>query len=104
MAVRRPLGEPRSDELKDRPHERRRAWPRDSTGGGWLDQARRPEVVRRGLRVAAIVGTILVSINYADEILAGSLSRLDWIKMGLTYVVPYCVSTYTAVAMVRERR
>ena len=70
----------------------------------WLAVARRPEIVRRALRVAAVVGTILVAIHYADRFLAGTVSALDWVKMGTTYLVPYCVSTFTAVQIERGSR
>ena len=75
--------------------------PREAS---WLETARLPEIVRRALRVAAVVGTILVAINYTDRFLAGSLGAFEWVKMGLTYLVPYCVSTYTAVEMRRRER
>lgn len=70
----------------------------------WLATARRPEIVRRSLRIASVVGTILVAINYTDRLLAGTLSSFDWVKMGVTYLVPYCVSTYAAVEAVRGVR
>ena len=68
----------------------------------WLATARRPAIVRRSVRIAAIVGTLLVAINYADRWLAGTLVAIDFIKMGLTYLVPYCVSTFAAVAAIRD--
>jgi hypothetical protein len=71
--------------------------------GSWLAVAREPEVVRRSLRVAAIVGTLLVAINYTDRALAGSLGPGDWLKMALTYCVPYGVATYAAVQTIRQR-
>ena len=75
----------------------RSAWPFES----WLRTARRPQIVRRSLRVAAVVGTILVAINYFDRFVAGGLTPFDGLKMALTYLVPYCVSTYAAVEAVR---
>ena len=68
----------------------------------WLADAMRPDVVRRSLRVAALVGSILIAINYTDRWLAGALTRADWIKMGITYLVPYGVATYAAVAAIRR--
>ena len=75
----------------------------DATAGRrpWLADALRPDVVRRALRVAACVGSILVTLNYADRWLAGSLTRADWLKMALTYLVPYAVATYAAVGAIR---
>jgi len=80
------------------------ASPIGSLEGSWLETARRPEIVRRSLRIAAVVGTILVAINYTDRLLAGTLVGLDWVKMGVTYLVPYCVSTVAAVEAVRGAR
>ncbi|HEV8680181.1 MAG TPA: nitrate/nitrite transporter NrtS [Stellaceae bacterium] len=53
-------------------------------------------VARRSLVVAAIVGTILNLINQGDALVTGM--PLDLMKLGLTYLVPYCVSTYGAVS------
>ncbi len=53
-------------------------------------------VPQRSLRVAVIVGTILNLINQGDALFAGG--SLDLVKLTLAYLVPYCVSTYGAVA------
>jgi hypothetical protein len=53
-------------------------------------------VPRRSLWVALVVGTILNLINQGDALLAGQ--RLDFVKLALTYLVPYIVSTYGAVS------
>ncbi len=48
-------------------------------------------------RVALLVGSILALINYGDRIfLHGNMGPLDWVKLALTYCVPYCVATYGA--------
>ncbi len=48
-------------------------------------------------RVALLVGSILALINYGDRILLhGNMGTLDWVKLTLTYCVPYCVATYGA--------
>ncbi len=48
-------------------------------------------------RVALVVGSILALINYGDRIfLHGNMGTLDWVKLALTYCVPYCVATYGA--------
>ena len=46
--------------------------------------------------VAIVVGTILNLINQGDAILEAT--SLNWIKIILTYFVPYAVSTYGAVS------
>jgi len=70
----------------------------------WLATACEPAVVRRSIRVAAVVGTLLVAINYSDRALAGVLGPADWAKMLLTYCVPYGVATYAAVQALRSGR
>jgi len=70
----------------------------------WVAAARDPAVVRRSVRVALVVGTLLVSINYGDRALAGRLGCADWVKMFLTYLVPYGVATYAAVQALRSDR
>ena len=66
----------------------------------WMQVARRREVVRRSLRVAVLVGTILVLINHGDRIVSGAATPSDWLKMGLTYLVPYAVSTWASVSAI----
>lgn len=53
-------------------------------------------VPRRSIGVALVVGTILNLINQGDALVTGA--HVDWLKIGLTYCVPYCVSTYGAVS------
>ncbi len=68
----------------------------------WLAVASRRDVVRRALVVAAVVGTILITINHADALLRGDVSVKRIWQMGLTYLVPYCVSTYSSVSALRS--
>jgi len=51
------------------------------------------------LVMSLVVGTILTAINHGDFILAGQMP--DPVKVGLTYLVPYCVATYGAVTAKR---
>ncbi len=67
----------------------------------WLIATRAP-VVRRALKYAVGVGALLVAINQGDLILASRLDALAWTKMGLTVVVPYCVSTASSVSAALE--
>jgi hypothetical protein len=60
------------------------------------DYAMSGGVPRRALGVALAVGTILNLINQGDALFAGQ--PLDWTKLLLTYLVPYCVATYGAVS------
>ena len=51
--------------------------------------------VRRAIRVGLIVGTILVTINQWEAVTGDA--PFDVLKVMLTYMVPYCVSSYSAV-------
>jgi hypothetical protein len=53
-------------------------------------------VPRRSLTAAVVVGSISNLINQGDALFAGR--PLDWTKLVLTYLVPYCVTTYGAVS------
>ena len=54
-------------------------------------------VVRRSLIIAAIVGVILVAINHGSCLLAGEFLSVCAVQSGLTFLVPYCVSTVSCV-------
>jgi len=73
-----------------------------SQGGGALRCGRHALVYRpvcgRALRVALLVGTILMVINQGDVLLSGHLTALVASKIALTYAVPFSVSTYSALA------
>ena len=66
----------------------------------WLQLAMRRDIVYRSLRIAVVVGTILVAINYGDKLVTGEILPIEFAKMLLTYCVPYCVSTYASVSAV----
>ncbi len=59
-------------------------------------------VPRRSFVLAIIVGTIINLINQGDTLVAGG--DLNWIKIGLSYILPYCVATYGAVSVQMSRR
>ena len=61
-------------------------------------------VVKRGLKYAVVVGAILIAINHGDAILQGDLSGEQYLKMGLTPLVPYCVSVLSSVGAIIESR
>ena len=57
-------------------------------------------VPKSALIAALVVGTILNLINQGDALWSGG--ELNFLKLGLTYLVPYCVATYGAVAARRR--
>ncbi len=69
----------------------------------WAYLATRPSVIRRGLMYAVIVGTILITINHGDAILRGEVTGGRILKMGLTVMVPYIVSTLSSVGALRSK-
>ncbi len=60
------------------------------------------EVVKRSLKVALLVGTILAAINHGDLLFSGSVTEELFWKIPLTYCVPYAVSTYASVDAIRR--
>jgi len=58
--------------------------------------ALRREICSRAVRTSLLVGSVLALINYGSGIVTLSLGAGQLLKIGLTYVVPYCVSTYSA--------
>jgi|GEM_PF-1518918 len=53
-------------------------------------------VVRRALQVSIIVGAILNLINQGWAITHADFNHINYIKMALTFLVPYMVSTYSS--------
>ncbi|MCZ6834382.1 MAG: nitrate/nitrite transporter NrtS [Planctomycetota bacterium] len=68
----------------------------------WLALASQWPVVRRGLGYALVVGSILICINHSDVLLEGSIPGDRLMRMGLTVVVPYLVSTFSSVGAMRQ--
>lgn len=60
-------------------------------------------VVRRACTYAVIVGAVLIAINHGDAILAGEVGAGSYLKMGLTVLVPYTVSTLSSVQAILSR-
>ncbi len=62
---------------------------------------KRPDVQKRALIVALIVGTVLNCINQVPDVMHGD--GIKWFRAILTYCVPYLVALYSAVAALRQR-
>ena len=67
----------------------------------FLAYAFQRQLVLRSAKIALVVGTVLTLINQYDALLVG---RVDVFKLALTYLVPYCVSTYSAVMNTIDRK
>ncbi len=53
--------------------------------------------------MALIAGTVLFVINQFDVVISGRATALLWVKVGLTYLVPFCVSNYGMVVASHRR-
>jgi hypothetical protein len=59
-------------------------------------------VVKRALGYLVVVGGVLIAINHGDALLRGEVDAVRWIKMLLTPLVPYAVSTLSSVGAIRS--
>lgn len=57
------------------------------------------EVMITAFRIAIVVGTILAVINHGPRIYHNTLSQENIYQILITYLVPYCVSTYSSLKM-----
>ena len=64
----------------------------------WLVLAMDSATMIRSVKVALVVGTILVAINHGDALIAGDLNLARLLSICLTYVVPFAVSIYATVS------
>ncbi len=60
--------------------------------------ATRREVVKTATKFALIVGPVLALINHGDALLDGTMDTIAWLKVGLTMIVPYSVSTLSSIS------
>lgn len=63
-----------------------------------------PVNLRRTLRIALIVGAVLFLINQADVVMGGEATMTTWVKVGLTFVVPFVVSNLGVIHATRLHR
>ena len=64
----------------------------------------RTDVFLRALKMASIVGIVLAIINHGDHILLGTMTVTNWIKVLITFCVPFCVSTISSVLAIRREQ
>lgn len=70
----------------------------------WMRLAATGPVVRRALKYAVVVGSILIAINHGDAILRGEVESGRLLRIGLTVLVPYVVSTLSSVGALLDVR
>jgi len=66
--------------------------------------ATRKDVLLRAFKMASIVGIVLAIINHGDHILLGTMTYNNWIKILITFWVPFCVSTISSVLAIRREQ
>jgi hypothetical protein len=66
----------------------------------WIALCFSRPIVRRALIAAAIVGIILTFINHGGAILSGQVDASTLFQIGLTFIVPYVVSTVSSVTTI----
>jgi hypothetical protein len=68
---------------------------------GWraaLVVCRNPTTLRRTLRIAVVVGTVLTIINQLDVIVSGNATWLTGVKIAMNFCVPFIVSNLGVLA------
>ena len=70
---------------------------------GFMTLALSKQVLISSLKVSVVVGTLLLLINHGDKLISMSFTYADILKVLLTYLVPYCVSTWSAVKAIQDR-
>ena len=60
--------------------------------------------VRRAIRVALLVGPIIGLINHFDLFAGCELTRARLFKVGLTFLVPFCVSSYSSATTMMAKK
>ena len=58
--------------------------------------------LRKTVRIALIVGTILSLINQAGVVFGGDANAVTWIRVGANYLVPFCVSSLGFLSATRR--
>lgn len=70
----------------------------------YLSLAFSDKVFPTAIRVALLVGTLLAVINHYQAISSWSFSSKNVLQILFTYLVPYCVSTYSSMKAILERQ
>ena len=62
----------------------------------------RKDVAFRAFKIALIVGIILAGINHGDHLIKGEMTVNNWIKILITFFVPYCVSSFSSAMAIKK--
>lgn len=61
-----------------------------------LHHCKNRQILKTSIKTAFVVGTILGLINHFDSILRLSLNFTEILQVLITFLVPFCVATYSA--------
>ena len=64
----------------------------------------RKDVAFRAFKIALIVGIILAWINHGDHLIKGEMTANNWIKIIITFCVPYCVSSFSSAMAIKKEQ
>lgn len=59
--------------------------------------------LRQSVGACLVVGTILFLINQSQAVFAGQATAATWVRIGLTYLVPFVVANYGLLIASRRR-
>jgi hypothetical protein len=59
--------------------------------------------LRKTLKICAFVGTLLSIINQGSVIAGGDATVATWVRVGMNYVVPFCVSSIGFLSATHSR-
>jgi len=71
------------------------------TTATFLSTAFSTTIIKNSLKVSLVVGSLLLLINHGDKMFQAQLNSDFFIQATLNYLIPYCVSTYSAVKTVQ---
>lgn len=57
------------------------------------------DIVTKSIKIALVVGIILNLINQGEYLIYLDFANINLFKFGFTFLVPFCVSLYTAISM-----
>ena len=61
-----------------------------------------PPYLKKTVRIALIVGSVLFLINHLDEVVRGQATFTVWLKGAATYLVPFCVANMGVLVAARK--
>jgi hypothetical protein len=58
--------------------------------------------IKRAIKVAIVVGSLLNTINSYDVFWYGNFNTRNVIRIVLTYITPFCVSLYSSIKAAKD--